>query len=131
MMGERPTAQGALFYGFSLEQHVPAGHLVRAIDWFVDLSGIRQRLQPFYSEIGRYRTGSFRASEGKKRTLRASWLPTTFDTTETFTEGSDALESGHLERWCFGSIAPIRLVGTPPDDPVSCRLCSFKWIAAD
>ena len=53
MMGERPTAQGALFYSFSLEQHVPAEHLVRAIDRFVDLSGIRRRLQPFYSEMGR------------------------------------------------------------------------------
>ena len=53
MMGERPTAQGALFYGFSLEQHVPAGHLVRSIDRFVDLTSIRRRLQPFYSEMGR------------------------------------------------------------------------------
>ena len=53
MMGERPTAQGALFYGFSLEQHVPVGHLVRSIDRFVDLTSIRQRLQPFYSEMGR------------------------------------------------------------------------------
>ena len=53
MMGERPAAQGALFYGFSLEQHVPVGHLVRSIDRFVDLASIRQRLQPFYSEMGR------------------------------------------------------------------------------
>ena len=27
-MGERPTAQGALFSGFSLERHVPADHLL-------------------------------------------------------------------------------------------------------
>ncbi len=53
MMGERPTAQGALFYGFSLEQHVPADHLLRSIDRFVDLAGIRQHLRPFYSEMGR------------------------------------------------------------------------------
>ena len=53
MMGERPTAQGALFYGFSIEQHVPPDHLVRSIDRFVDLAGIRQHLRPFYSETGR------------------------------------------------------------------------------
>jgi hypothetical protein len=34
MMGERTVAQEALFYGFSLERHVPADHLLRAIDRF-------------------------------------------------------------------------------------------------
>ena len=53
MMGERTVIQEALFYEFSLERHVPAGHLVRAIDRFVDLSGIRAHLRPFYSETGR------------------------------------------------------------------------------
>ena len=53
MMGERRVIQEALFYEFSLERHVPAGHLVRAIDRFVDLSGIRAHLRPFYSETGR------------------------------------------------------------------------------
>ena len=52
MMGER-RAQEALFYEFSLEQHVPAAHLLRSIDRFVDLSGIREQLRPFYSELGR------------------------------------------------------------------------------
>ncbi len=37
MMGERSGVQEALFCEFSLERHVPAGHLVRAIDRFVDL----------------------------------------------------------------------------------------------
>ena len=32
--------QGSLFYGFSLEDHVLANHLLRSIDRFVDLSGI-------------------------------------------------------------------------------------------
>ncbi len=45
--------QGALFYEFSLEAHVPADHLLRQIDRFVDLSGIRRDLAPFYSAIGR------------------------------------------------------------------------------
>src|SRR5438270_8799477 len=53
MMGERTVAQEALFYEFSLERHVPADHLLRSIDRFVDLSGIREHLRPFYSETGR------------------------------------------------------------------------------
>jgi transposase len=32
---------------------VPADHLLRSIDRFVDLSGIREELKPFYSETGR------------------------------------------------------------------------------
>lgn len=53
MMGERTVAQEALFYEFSLERHVPADHLLRSIDRFVDLSGIREHLRPFYSDTGR------------------------------------------------------------------------------
>ena len=53
MMGERTVMQEALFYSFSLEQHVPADHLLRSIDRFVDLSDIREHLRPYYSETGR------------------------------------------------------------------------------
>ncbi|MEO1318618.1 MAG: IS1182 family transposase [Pseudomonadota bacterium] len=53
MMGERQTLQQSLFYEFSLDDHVPADHLLRSIDRFVDLSDIRRRLEPFYSRIGR------------------------------------------------------------------------------
>ena len=53
MMGERRVVQEALFYGFSLERHVPADHLLRAIDRVVDLSGLRAHLQPFYSTTSR------------------------------------------------------------------------------
>lgn len=53
MMGERTVMQEELFYGFSLERHVPDDHLLRAIDRFVDLSNIRRHLAPFYSPIGR------------------------------------------------------------------------------
>ena len=45
--------QEAPFYEFSLERHVPADHLLRSIDRFVDLSSIREYLRPFYSETGR------------------------------------------------------------------------------
>jgi len=41
MMGEQTLAQEALFYSLNLERHVPADHLLRSIDRFVDLSGIR------------------------------------------------------------------------------------------
>jgi transposase len=53
MMGERQVDQAALFYEFSLERHVPSDHLLRSIDRFVDLEGIRAHVAPFYSPIGR------------------------------------------------------------------------------
>src|ERR1700742_3772535 len=53
MMGHRQVEQAALFYEFSLERHVPADHLLRSIDRFVDLQEIRKDLAPFYSNIGR------------------------------------------------------------------------------
>jgi transposase len=53
MMGERKVDQGALFFEFSLERHVPSDQLLRAIDRFVDLSELRAHLAPFYSETGR------------------------------------------------------------------------------
>ncbi|UWQ33247.1 transposase [Leisingera sp. M527] len=53
MMGQRQEAQGALFYGFALEDHVPGDHLLRAIDPFVDLTSIRSRLSEHYSHTGR------------------------------------------------------------------------------
>ena len=53
MMGPQQTDQAALFYSFSLERHVPALHLLRAIDRFVELSSVRSELAPFYSSIGR------------------------------------------------------------------------------
>ena len=36
MMGPRQVAQGALFYEFSLERHIPGDHLLRSIDRFVE-----------------------------------------------------------------------------------------------
>src|SRR4051794_24119884 len=53
MMGPRQVDQAPLFYEFSLERHVPAAHLLRAIDRFVDLSDVRSHLAPFYSSTGR------------------------------------------------------------------------------
>ena len=53
MMGPRQVEQGVLFYNFSLDGHVPADHLLRSIDRFVDLSELRRELAPFYSTLGR------------------------------------------------------------------------------
>lgn len=53
MLGPKQEAQGALFYEFSIEGHVPQNHLLRSIDRFVDLSGMRQHLAPYYSSTGR------------------------------------------------------------------------------
>ena len=53
MLGPRQEAQAALFYEFSLEDHVPQDHLLRSIDRFVDLSSIRTYLADFYSHTGR------------------------------------------------------------------------------
>jgi transposase len=53
MMGERTVMQEPLFYSFSLEQHVPADHMLRSIDRFVDLAAIREELRPYYSDTGR------------------------------------------------------------------------------
>lgn len=53
MMGPRQQAQSALFYEFCLEDHVPADHLLRSIDRFVDLSDVRRHLASSYSSTGR------------------------------------------------------------------------------
>jgi hypothetical protein len=50
MMGQ---AQGALFYEFSIDDHVSQDHLLRSIDRFVDLSDLRQYLVEFYWQTGR------------------------------------------------------------------------------
>ena len=53
MMGQQAASQGALFYSFNLDTHVPADHLLRRIDRFLDLSALRAHLASFYSHIGR------------------------------------------------------------------------------
>jgi transposase len=53
MMGQQAANQERLFYSFNLEEHVPADHLLRGIDRFLDLGALRQQLLPFYSHTGR------------------------------------------------------------------------------
>ncbi len=53
MMGRQAAAQNELFYEFNLEQHIPANHLLRQIDKFLNFDQIRQHLESFYSHTGR------------------------------------------------------------------------------
>lgn len=52
MMG-RQVAQGSLFYGFRLEDHIPADHLLRRIDGPFDFGFVREALATSYSATGR------------------------------------------------------------------------------
>jgi len=52
MMGTQ-VAPAQLFCDFCLDDHVPADHLLRRIDGFLDLERVRAELKPFYSSIGR------------------------------------------------------------------------------
>jgi transposase len=74
MMGERQVDQGSLFYEFSLERHVPANHLLRAIDRFVDLGDLRARLAPFYSSMGRPSIDPDRLCEEVHLNLAYRWF---------------------------------------------------------
>lgn len=53
MMGQGGGDENRLFYSFNLDEHVPADHLLRGIDRFLDLADLRQHLAPYYSHTGR------------------------------------------------------------------------------
>ncbi len=53
MMGRQEVGQAPLFYAFNLEEHVPASHLLRGVDHFLDLSELHSHLAPHYSHTGR------------------------------------------------------------------------------
>lgn len=52
MMGTQ-SAPAQLFYDFDLECHVPDNHMLREIDRFLDIDGLRTKLHRFYSHLGR------------------------------------------------------------------------------
>ena len=52
MMGRQSGGQKKLFYSFNLDDHVPADHLLRGIDQFLDLGELHQHLAPYYSHTG-------------------------------------------------------------------------------
>lgn len=51
--GRLPDGQNELFYELCLESHVPKGHVLRALEEFLDFGDLRAHLAPFYSGIGR------------------------------------------------------------------------------
>jgi hypothetical protein len=51
MMGTQ-AVPAQLFYDFSIEKYVPANHLLRRIDHFLDLEDLRIRLKPCDSATG-------------------------------------------------------------------------------
>jgi transposase len=53
MMGRQEAGQAPLFYASNLEDHVPASHLLRGIDQFLDLSEVHRHLAPHYNHTGR------------------------------------------------------------------------------
>jgi transposase len=55
MMGRQTGDQSRLFYAFNLEERIPAHHLLRRLNPIVTqvLAGLRAKLEPFYSAIGR------------------------------------------------------------------------------
>ena len=55
MMARQTGDQSQLFYLFNLERRIPTGHLLRRINPIVTrvLMALREKLAPFYSEIGR------------------------------------------------------------------------------
>src|SRR5271155_3027472 len=55
MMSRRSGDQPSFIYQFRLDERVPKDHLLRRIDSFVTtaLADMHERLQPYYSEIGR------------------------------------------------------------------------------
>ena len=52
MMG-RQVAQGSLFYGFRLDDHVPGDHMLRRVDELLDFGFVREALADSYSATGR------------------------------------------------------------------------------
>ena len=54
-MGQQSSDQSRLFYSFNLEERIPAHHLLRRLNPIVTrvLVGLKAKLRPFYSEIGR------------------------------------------------------------------------------
>src|SRR5579864_2834733 len=55
MMGRQDRDQGQLFYEFSLDEMIPADHLLRRINVFstAALADLHDQLKAFYSDIGR------------------------------------------------------------------------------
>jgi hypothetical protein len=73
MMGDRRIDQAALFHEFSRQRHVPADHMLRSIDRFVDLEGVRSRGPRWPPALaGRAQDSDGRRAGGRVRQLRSA-----------------------------------------------------------
>ena len=81
MMGHRQVEQAALFYEFSLERHVPADHLLRSIDRFVELGGLLQELAAF--AVPQQREAKARDHERGSHHETHGWVPAAKDVEES------------------------------------------------
>lgn len=52
MMGSQGGVQDKLFYSFNLEDRVPADHLLRGIERWLDLGKLRGHSAKYYSHTG-------------------------------------------------------------------------------
>jgi len=53
MMGQNGGKRNRLFYSFNLDDRVPANHLLRGIDQFLDLTDLHAYPAPIYSHTAR------------------------------------------------------------------------------
>lgn len=72
MIGNRTVMQEALFYSFSLEDHVPQSHLLRAVDRFVDLNGIREEATTILQRDGPPTCGRLPLARAERKNLIGS-----------------------------------------------------------
>ena len=75
MLGDQQVVQDALFYEFSLERHVPVGHMLRAIDRFADLDVAERPRQPDHGSAKWPHAASLRRSFAGRRTRLVPVIP--------------------------------------------------------
>ena len=64
MMGQQAASEQH-FYRFRIEDHAPVDHLLRKIDQFLDLEGLRPEFATLYSHMGRPSVDPKQDSSGK------------------------------------------------------------------
>ncbi len=89
------VAPAQLFYDFRPDDHVPADHLLRRIDRFLDLECVRTALRPFYSPIGRPRADDGGLPYGAVETRQMLMQPGAIDeVVDAPQQGREILRTG-------------------------------------
>jgi len=70
MMGRQPGGQEQLFSSFNLDDCVPADHLLRGADQFLDLSELYQHLAPWDERADEYRCPQRHVLRGQRRAFK-------------------------------------------------------------